>query len=234
MTMARPALLTLGPLLAGVLLGLLATPGADTPPVPDDVAAWFAAHGGTAATTAAEGLDVEAAGRAAVGGAFPLHLWSESVRAGEPEPDPVVPREEWVAAYSRDGTAAGTLVAWRVDGEVALASVDDHAELAAALTPLPAGSLVVEEPLLGAFFAIRDEEVTTLVPGFFEGPRTAPLAAFSESLAAQLEGLVGGGGEPEQEGRGWLLVAAAVGAGVVAAGGVWVARPWRRAAGSAG
>ncbi|WP_152192140.1 hypothetical protein [Georgenia satyanarayanai] len=225
MRMSRPAVRTLGRLLGVTLLGLLAGAGTDGPPVPDDVAAWFAEHAATTAMTA--GLTEEADGPAAVGGVFPLHRWSEAVRTGEPTEVPLVPREEWVAAYSRDGAPAGTLVAWRDAGGVTLASIDDHAELAEALAALSAGSPVVEEPMLGAFFTILDEEVTTLVPGFYEGPRTAPLVTFSETLTAQLEGMVGGAAEPEPEGGRWLPVAGAVGAGLVGACGIWLARRWR-------
>lgn len=230
MTTSHPALLILGLLLPGMLLGLVAGAGATA--VPDDVAAWFAEQGSATATTAGAELDEDAGGPAAVGGPFPLHLWSETVRTGGPGQDPVVAREEWVAPYSRDGAPTGTLVAWREDGQVTFASIDDHAELAAALATLPAGSLVVEEPVLGAYFAVLDGEVTTLVPGFYEGPPTAPLAAFSASLAAQLEGLVGGAAEPPQDGRGWLPLAGGVGAALVAVGGVWVARRWRATSGA--
>lgn len=225
MRMSRPAGLTLGRLVGGTLLALLAVAGTDARPVPDDVAAWFAEHGSTAATTA--GADL-AEGDVTLGGVFPLHLWSEPVRTGAPAADPVVPREEWVATYSRDGAPAGTLVAWRDDGEVTFASIDDHAELAAALATLPPGSPVVEEPMLGAFFTIRDGEVSTLLPGFYEGPPAAPLATFSQTLAAQLDGMVGGAAEPEEGGR-WLPVAGAVGAALVAACGIWLARRWTAA-----
>lgn len=225
MRTSRPAALTRSPLTGLMLLALLAVVGAAAPTVPDDVAAWFADHASSTAATVGADLTDEAEGPVTVGGAFPLHLWSEPVRTGEPTTDPVVAREEWVAAYTRDGAPAGTLVAWRDDDEVSFASIDDHTELAAALATLPAGSPVVEEPMLGAFFTIRDDEVTTLVPGFYEGSRTAPLAAFSQTLAAQLERMVGGAAEPQERGR-WLPVAGAVGAALVAACGVWLARRW--------
>lgn len=196
-----------------VLAALVATAVPD--PVPDDVAAWFGSDAVAAVTTTREGLDAGPR-PVTVGGPHELHLWSEDFRAGSATDVPVTPLEQWIAPYGTDGRPAGSVTAWREEGVVTLAMTDDHAELAAALDGLPAEAFVVHEPMLAAYFALEGGTVTTLVPGFFEGPPAAPVSTFQAGLADQVDGLMGAVA-PEPGPRWWVPVTWAVLAGAVLA-----------------
>ncbi|WP_299273314.1 hypothetical protein [uncultured Georgenia sp.] len=188
------------PLLAATLAGV----PLGTAAVPDDVAAWFADTAAGEVTGVEWPVDVE---HVTVGAPRPQHRWSTEFLAGEATDTPVTPLEQWVAPYAGDGVPAGTVVAWREEDAVTLAYVDDHAELGKALTDLAPDAVLVEEPMLGAYFSLVDDEVTTLIPGFYQGPSSAPLSTFRPVLAEQLDELVAAAvPEPAPTARWWVPV----------------------------
>lgn len=61
--------------------------------------------------------------------------------------------------------------------------------------------------MLGAYFSLVDDEVTTLIPGFYQGPSSAPLSTFRPVLAEQLDELVAAAvPEPAPTARWWVPV----------------------------
>ncbi len=211
-------------LLAATALGTALPSGSDE--VPDDVAAWFVNE---AVGTVTELELPEEYTTVAVGDPRPEHLWSSDFLAGKATDEPLAPLEQWVAPYSGDGVPAGTVAAWREDGVVTFASADENALLGAALTELAPDAVLVEEPMLGAHFAVVDETVTTLVPGFFEGPSTAPLSSFQPVLADQVAEHIAAAVPEPQPDRWWSpVVWAALGLALVGAVGLVVRAAWRR------
>lgn len=178
-----------------------------TAPVPDDVAAWFAEDAAATVSSVGAGTDPGSGrGDVTVGSPHELHQWSREFRAGTQTGTPVTPLEQWVASYLVDGRPAGSVTAWREDGTVTFASADDHVALGAALADLPPGAPLVHEPMLAAYFTLADGEVTTLVAGFYDGAPSAPVDVFQDSLAEQLDGLLGATVTEETGPRWWVPV----------------------------
>ncbi len=215
-----------------------ASPAPDRGAVPADVTAWFTDEAADVVrTTLRDTVVVDPAleprrySTVMVGEPRALHAWSEEFRSGAALQPALDPLEEWVAPYFGDGEPGGAVVAWREEGVVTLAVLDDNARLAAALTELPPRGQVVTEPMLGAHFGLLDDTVLTLSRGrVAELPAELPLDRFQAVLVGTLDELVPAG-EPEPRSRPWLPVTAALTAAAAAvAGALALRRAWRRTA----
>lgn len=235
--MARTQLLGAGTMTIAAAL-LAAAP----PAVPSDVATWFEQDAArTILTTTQEMVVADDTDRPAayatveVGTPRQVHRWAAGLLTGDTSSEPIEPVEEWVAPFDGDGSPGGVVTAWREDGAPTLAVFDDDAELAGALTDLPAAARYVPLLELGVHFAVLDEQVHTLVA---RPPGSAHTAAGEVHALAELRqalpGWLTAAGQasdptPSPGSRPWLLPSAlgtAVAAVVVL--GMLVRRAWRR------
>lgn len=218
------------PLLVAVLLPALLGPSPTTAhaaTVPDDVTEWFTEVAAATATAVWPGPD-DAGSRVSAGEPRPLYQWSEEFRSGAATDEPVTAVEEWIAPVTSAGEPAGVVVAWRHEGEIALAYTEEDAALAAAIAGLPGAALVVHEPVIGAHFAVDDGTVSTLRSSTFPSTGPLPLADFQPVLTERVAEM-SLPDEPEGGSRWWLPAVWVALGGLVLAGLVLVAAAaWRR------
>ncbi len=227
--------------LALVGLGLFLTPGAAAADdVPPEVAAWFGseatavvlqARQGAAAADGAPATDVA---EVRLGAPVPLATWSAEYVAGGRDTTVTAPLDRWVAPVSAAGDPVGTVTATRTDGgTVDLAYVDGDLSVARGLLALPAGSTVVYDAPLDAYFTVTGDVVapmsdssrSELVAGTDTGSFQEQLAARHAADDIDVSGLAetdpqramaGGevagpssaGEDPEVSAAAWLAIAA--------------------------
>ncbi len=152
-------------------LGVVAAPrAAAADDLPADVVAWFEseaaavvlqARQGEAAT--ADGASSTDAAEVQLGTPVPLTTWSAEYVAGGQDAPVTTPLDRWAAPISTAGDPVGTVTAARSDdGAVGLAYVDDDLSVARGLLELPAGSAVVYDAPLDAYFTVTGDVVAPM------------------------------------------------------------------------
>ena len=211
------------------MLGLLAVgaPAAsaaegDTPA--DVVAAFSVQTAVELGSDEANGLE-NLADAASFGTVHRVHAWSASLIAGEAG-DPVSAMDEWVApVLSGSGEAVGVYRVWREtpDSDATFAGVGGDAATAAALAEVAAGTAVIEDPTIAAWYTLDAGIVTPVGSARFDDIRVAtPIDRVAEIVSARFAQNVRDAAPPvglSDESWMWagiaLLVVAAVGVGFV-------------------
>lgn len=211
------------------MLGLLAAgaPAAsaaegDTPA--DVVAAFSVENAVELGSDEGSGLG-DLADAASFGTVHRVHAWSASLVAGEVS-DPVSAMNEWVApVLSGSGEAVGVYRVWREtpDSDATFAGVDGDAATAAALAEVAAGTTVIEDPTIAAWYTLDAGMVTPVGSARFDDIRVAtPIDRVAEIVSERFAQNVRDAAPPvglSYESWIWagiaLLVVAAVGVGLV-------------------
>ncbi|MEW1834277.1 hypothetical protein [Microbacterium sp. NPDC079995] len=213
----------------GAVLGLLAigAPAASAAQgdMPPDVTAAFSMDTAVAlGSDEASGLGL-LADAASFGTVHRVHAWSSSLIAGEAG-DPVSAMDEWVApVLSESGEAVGVYRVWREtpDSDATFAGVDGDAATAAALAEVAAGTTVIQDPTIAAWYTLDAGMVTPVGSARFDDVRVpTPIDRVAEIVSARFAQNVRDAAPPvglSYESWIWagiaLLVVAAVGVGFV-------------------
>ncbi len=211
------------------VLGLLAAgapaASADEGNTPADVIAVFSVDKAVAlGSDETSGLG-RLADAASFGTVHRVHAWSASLIAGEAG-DPVSAMDEWVApVLSVSGEAVGVYRVWRETpgSDATFAGVDGDAATAAALAEVAAGTTVIEDPTIAAWYTLDAGMVTPVCSARFDDIRVAtPIDRAAEIVSARFAQNVRDAAPPvglAYESWMWagiaLLVMAAVGVGFV-------------------
>lgn len=182
------------------------TPEMEAPPVPEDVALWFAGEGAEAVEAAAGDLGVELADdeSLAVGDPRQVWTWAEEYVAGtsvEPVAEPV---DQWVAPVvlqsAQEPQPLGILWASSSDGSgLQVESVAAGAELAAALSAAPPSFSFVYDEGVEGWFASADGEILPITANARTVLQGAVAAEVFQGFLAERLGGVAPTGVPEPD-----------------------------------
>lgn len=124
-----------------------------------------------------------------------VFIWSPQFIFNADLNTPVVSSGQWIAAAVRaDQGEVGTATVWRPPGKTAaeVGSFDGDVALAKGLRRVPSSARLVNDPTIGAWYYLKDGEVTPVAFGIGEPSGTMTLEAFQNAIARRYEGAVAG------------------------------------------
>ena len=192
------------------VLGLLAVgaPAASAADgdTPADVIAAFSVEKAVALGSGEESGLGDLPDAASFGTVHRVHAWSASLIAGEAG-DSVSAMDEWVApVLSASGEAVGVYRVWREtpDSDATFAGVDGDAATAAALADVAAGTTVIEDPTIAAWYTLDAGMVTPVArhKAQWSSYHSGRCSEFSKSASQSHSPQCGPPGSPTRGGSG--------------------------------
>lgn len=177
-----------------------------------------------------------------------VYMWSTDLILGKPSDEPTTALDEWLAPIlGPAGEPLGTYRVWRPtpDSTAELAGYNNDIELAAALQKLDEVSVLVSDPTIEAWYAVRDGSVSAVNQS---AAREVPYPTAIDEVALLVAERYGAAiADSEEVGEGaaggmavddrrpwfygmdpWILGAGSLLLLVAAWGGIWWARARRR------
>jgi hypothetical protein len=153
---------------------------ADDAPVPEQVAGYFAT-GLVPRLIDLYGSGAGTEDTTKVGGISRVFVWSDGFLAGRKGGDPTTFTNDWVAPVTIGDKPFGLATVWiNPSTELPeLAGVDLGSAVVTAVERAPEGSILVHDSRHSAWFALKDDVLTPLVPG------TSGVSAATSPVAAQ-------------------------------------------------